>query len=185
VKALLALSVAAIVVATGSPTWARLGETEEQCEHRYGKPLAPKRTEHKDLALLKIDAAEPVLKEEKFLSYKKDGTFISIGFIEGKAVSIQYWFDWKNKTALERDKIEGLLKLNAPGCEWYYDFEHPLVLESEPIEKPGKDGGVFWSTDGQYYAFFSRVMPIFKIMRAGLRPVFRFDQVMPLSLEGF
>ena len=37
----LSLSIALVALAKGSPSWARLGETEEQCEKRYGKASLP------------------------------------------------------------------------------------------------------------------------------------------------
>jgi hypothetical protein len=177
-KAILALCV--VVLAAASPAWARLGETEEQCEKRYGKASVPEGL----ISNYGLGAKTPTLKEDKLLQYTKDGMTIYVGFIDGKASSIQYSFFMGRKTPLERHEVEALLKINAPERQWYYNFEHPFVFTGDPPEELGKDSGIFWSTDGEYYAFFSRGVPIFTISRMGLRPIFRFENTEPRSLEG-
>jgi hypothetical protein len=179
-RAILTLSVAAVVFSTASPAWARLGETEEQCGKRYGGASVPEGL----ISNFGRDAKTPTLKEDKVLQYTKDGMTIYVGFIDGKASSIQYSFFMGRKTPLQRHEVEALIQINAPDRQWYYNFEHPFLLTSDPPEELGKDSGIFWSTDGEYYAFFSRGVPIFTISRMGLRPIFRFENTEPKSLEG-
>jgi hypothetical protein len=179
-KAILALFVAVVVLATASPAWARLGETEEQCEKRYGKASVPEGL----ISNFGRDAKTPTLKEDKVLQYRRDGMTIYVGFIDGKASSIQYSFFMGRETPLDRQEVEALLKINAPDRQWYYNFENPFVLTGDPPKELGKDSGIFWSTDGEYYAFFSNAVPIFTISRMGLRPIFRFENTEPESLEG-
>lgn len=179
-KALLALSVAVVVLAACLPAWARLGETEEQCEKRYGEPSVPK-----DLfSNFGWGAKTPVLKKEKVLQYKKDSMTIYVGFIDGKAASVQYSFITGRKTPLQRHEIEALLNINAPNRQWYYHFVNPFALDGKPSGELSEDSGIFWSTDGEYYAHFSRSFPVFGISRIGLRPIFRFENTEPKSLEG-
>ena len=66
------LSIALVALAKGSPSWARLGETEEQCEKRYGKASLPENL----IGNFGWDAKTLTLKEEKMLEYAKDGTTI-------------------------------------------------------------------------------------------------------------
>ena len=180
-KTILAWSVAVVILAACSPTWARLGDTEEQCEKRYGNASVPEDL----ISNFGWHAKATTLKEDKVLQYTKDGMTIYVGFIDGKAASIQYSFFMARKTPLERHEVEALLKINAPDRQWYYHFENPFVLTAEPSPKElGNDSGIFWSTDGEYYAFFSQGVPIFNISRTGLRPVFRFENTEPKSLEG-
>ena len=174
------LSVALVILATNSPGWARLGETEEQCEKRYGKASVPEDL----ISNFGWDAKTPTLKEDKVLQYTKDGMTIYVGFIDGKASSIQYSFFMGRKTPLERHEVEALLKINAPERQWYYHFTDPFALDGNPEKDLTKDSGIFWSTDGEYYAFFSRGTPVFTISRMGLRPIFRFESTEPQSLEG-
>ena len=176
-KAILVISAVNLALATCS-SWARLGETEEQCEKRYGKPSAPG-----DLISVRHFEVEPSQDTDKTLRYSKDGVRVLVSFAGGKAVSMQYHFE--REAPLSRGEIEALLKLNAPECRWHYNFEHPFVLSGDPPEELGEDSGILWSTDGKYYAAFGRRTPMFAIMEATLRPVLRLDQPIPSSLEGF
>jgi hypothetical protein len=181
-KLILALSVAFVAFATISTAWARLGETEQECEKRYGKPSTPDPEGY--VVGLGRDDETPQLEPEKRLQYSKNGVLLFIGFIDGKAVRIQYSFP--NRTnPLERNEIEALLELNAPDRKWYYEFRHPFALTGGPPDGVGQDAGIFWSTDGEFFASFTRRSPHFTIMKSPLMPTFRFDRSAPKSLEGF
>ena len=182
-KALLALSVAAVVLAMGSPTWARLGETEEQCEKRYGKPSVftdpfPNRP------TIPGEAA-PAQKVDKQLLYNTPSAEILVGFIDGTAASVQYTFTSTNDQSprLTGQFINGLLKANAPSASWLYNPDHPYTLDPKADDAPaGKRWqlqGTLFSTDGELYAFFDVSPSIFLIQRTSLRPTFKWDAEVP------
>lgn len=158
-----------------------MGETEEECETRYGKAstLDPDRY----VVGLGRDDEAPQLEPEKSLKYSKKGVSLYIGFINGRAVRIQYSFD---RTApLERGEINALLDVNAPDRKWYYEFRNPFAFKGAPPDGMGQDAGIFWSTDGGFYATFTLRSPHLTIMKSPLMPTFRFDRATLGSLEGF
>ena len=72
IRTTLSLSIALVALAEGSPSWARLGETEEQCEKRYRKPSLSEDL----ISNFGWDAKTLTLKKDKVLQYAKDGTTI-------------------------------------------------------------------------------------------------------------
>jgi hypothetical protein len=180
-KFILSLLIASVLFAASTTAWARLGETEEECERRYGKASTPDPDGY--VVGLGRDDESPQLEPEKRLQYSKNGVSLYIGFIDGKAVRIQYSFD---RTApLERSEIKALLDLSAPNRKWYYQFRNPFALTGEPPDGLGQDAGIFWSTDGEFYATFTLRSPHLTIMKSPLMPTFRFDRSTAGSLEGF
>jgi hypothetical protein len=183
-KAILALSVALAGLAAASPAWARLGETEEQCEKRYGKPSVftdpfPNRP------TIPGEAA-PAQNVDKQLLYNTPSAEVLVGFIDGKAASVQYMFNSTNDqppSRLTGQFIDALLRANAPSASWLYNWDHPFALDPKADDAPaGKRWqlkGTLFSTDGQLYAFFDVSPPIFLIQRTSLRPTFRWEAEAP------
>ena len=79
---------------------ARLGETADQCEKRYGKP--------------EIDRVE--LPIEKRIIYRKDGRTVTVDFIDGKAVSLS--FRKKGIEKWEIHEIDLKLREHGGGLPW-------------------------------------------------------------------
>ena len=88
---------------------ARLGETEAQCEQRYGKP-------QDSLS----DKSFPILTSAVNRTYQYQGWCIMIAFLEGKAVIISY-----SKAAqapggitIRNDEVKSILDAEGNGGEW-------------------------------------------------------------------
>ncbi|GEP46400.1 hypothetical protein [Brevifollis gellanilyticus] len=99
-KALLLLSV---LISLSSPALARIGETREQCEARYGKPVRNK-------------------EEEQTVHYEKAGYHIVCEFYEGKCEDISF-----NHVAQEGEgkplplsdnEVKVLMESNSGGIPW-------------------------------------------------------------------
>jgi hypothetical protein len=90
--------------------WARLGETPEQCEERYGSPSITKKE------------PEGFLPGVTLAVYQKAGLAISVIFYKGTAGFV--FFEKSEKNALGNAKelslpeIEALLKANGGGKKW-------------------------------------------------------------------
>jgi len=176
--------------ALAAPCLARLGETEAQCEERYGKPV-PYENPVKGRAHIP-GQAEPAETPEKQFLYNTDKVEILVGFIDGRAASIQYIFKDSNASQaapLTGAKLKGLLDANAPAASWLYMPDHPYTLD--PTAKPpaslgdrGRLRGRLISTDGQLYAFFKIAPPTLVICRTSLRPTLQLDQNATVDLEG-
>jgi hypothetical protein len=81
---------------------ARLGESEKQCENRYGTPTGTD--------------VDPLLGDQKSVLYKKNGFVIRITFLNGRAGSIR--FEKEDRSAITQDQIRLLLQFNSNGAEW-------------------------------------------------------------------
>ena len=94
--------IATVLILLGSQGFARIGETAEQCDSRYGAPL-------------KVEASGTRY-------YERAGINIGVIFFEGKADSIFYMK--KERTALGKpiplseNEIEIFLNSNAEGRNW-------------------------------------------------------------------
>ena len=84
-----------------SITFARIGETPDQCADRYGEPVATveKKLEESD------DKAE---------RYLKDDVAITVEFKNGKAWHIRY----EQRRTFNSELLEGLLSANVGGTKW-------------------------------------------------------------------
>ncbi len=176
--------------ALAAPCYARLGETEAQCEERYGKPV-PYEPPVKGRAYIPGQAT-PAESPEKQLLYNTDKVEVLVGFINGRAASIQYRFKGSEDSEparLSGQKLKALLDANAPDTSWLYMPDHPYTLDPK-VEQPASPGdkwqlrGTLISTDGQLYAFFMVSPPTLVICRTSLRPTFQLDQAAPVDLEG-
>ena len=85
--------IAAILVATTA--FARLGETETECDQRYGKPIS--QSVPKDLG-------------DKEKEYSKNGVSVTVIFLHAKAAHIVY-----KKTGLSDAEVSSLLEANGGG----------------------------------------------------------------------
>jgi hypothetical protein len=176
--------------ALAAPCLARLGETEAECEERYGKPV-PYEDPIKQRPHIPGQAA-PAEAPEKQLLYNTDKAEILVGLIDGRAASIQYKFrgsEDSEPAPLEGPNLKALLDANAPDVSWLYMPDHPYTLDPK-VEQPASPGdkwqlrGTLISTDGQLYAFFMVSPPTLVICRTSLRPTFQLDQAAPVDLEG-
>ena len=88
---------------------ARLGETEAQCEQRYGKP-------QDSLS----DKSFPVLSGAVNRIYQYQGWCISIAFLDGKATIISYSKSAKapGGVAIRNDEAKAILDAEGNGGEW-------------------------------------------------------------------
>jgi len=176
--------------ALAAPCLARLGETEAQCEERYGKPV-PYDDPIKQRPNIPGQAA-PAESPEKQLLYNTDKVEVLVGFINGRAASIQYRFKGSEDSEpapLAGAKLKALLDANAPDASWLYMPDHPYTLDPK-AEQPASLGdrwqlrGTLISTDKQLYAFFMVSPPTLVICGTSLRPTFQLDQTAPVDLEG-
>ena len=89
--------------------FARLGETEAQCEQRYGKP-------QDSLS----DKSFPILSGAVNRIYQYQGWCISISFLDGKAVIISYSKSAKASggVAIRNDEARAILDAEGNGGEW-------------------------------------------------------------------
>ncbi len=91
--------VIALAVAVASAS-ARIGETLEECQARYGKP---------------VSAAKP----GEMVAFYKDDIFLGVSFFEGKADLIIFTKKAGQRTVHFTDEeIEMLLKANGHGQKW-------------------------------------------------------------------
>lgn len=126
------LTVALIVfVSLYQQASARIGETPEQCEVRYGKPV---RIEKKD--------------ESKI--YLKTGFRINIFFIEGKAVTMIFEKMDKDLSRISHqittNEVQSLLQSNSGGKEW----EEVMLPEERRRVMTDKYWPKLWKTkDGE------------------------------------
>lgn len=78
---------------------ARIGETEAQCNARYGPPMAK------------------VTKGDK--QYSKNGYIIFVWFKDGKAAQIQYTRSFNGSSdTLKSEEVDAFLAANAEGLSW-------------------------------------------------------------------
>ncbi|GEP46179.1 hypothetical protein [Brevifollis gellanilyticus] len=116
-KALLLLSV---LISLSSPALARIGETPEQCEARYGKPVK--------------------IKAENSVSYQKAGMRVDCEFIDGKCARI--YFAKLEKDAqnaalpITSEEAKILMEANSDGTPWTKTGE--LVEEGFETWKSGE-----------------------------------------------
>lgn len=83
-----------------SPTWARLGETAEECDARYGKPTT-------------------VEKESDGIpnrTYQYGDFLVKVAFIDGKSVCEEFKKTGKNLLTME--EAQRLLEVNKQGSDW-------------------------------------------------------------------
>ncbi len=102
-KALLLLSV---LISLSSPALARIGETREQCDARYGKPVRVK-------------------EEEQMVHYEKAGYHIVCEFFEGKCEDISFNHVAKDEAGkllpLSKEELKMLMESNSGGKAWVHD----------------------------------------------------------------
>ena len=97
------ISILALFSAAVSTSSARLGETEAECEARYGKCIA-------------VLSIEPSALADSSLAFLKEGIKVTISFWKGRAVEVLYGSE--SLRALSRDGVLTLLAANAAGSEW-------------------------------------------------------------------
>lgn len=107
-----------LVLLTVAPAFARIGETPEQCEQRYGE-------------------SNPLKSTGDTKTYHKGDFSITIAFLKGKAAFIEFVRDirtdapvWDARN-LSEEEIQKLLTANASGKSWKKQPSAPLK-EGEP-----------------------------------------------------
>ena len=105
----LILAVIGVIALTPIHTFARLGETEAQCEQRYGKP---------QVSL--SDKSFPVLSGAVNRTYQYQGWCIMIAFFDGKAAIISYSKAAKTPggVTIRNDEAKAILDAEGNGGEW-------------------------------------------------------------------
>lgn len=95
-----------LVLLAGAPTWARLGETEEQLTARFGKPVS--RAKHSFHSQGKFRELGPTLR------FNQDGWIITSDLVEGRVVREYYGKpgDWTET------QIQAVLAANSQGAKW-------------------------------------------------------------------
>jgi len=130
---------AGAVLAVMLPSWslARLGETPEQCEDRYGAPIVSK--------VLAVDSIVP---GGVVTLYRKSGLEIKVLYFNGTAGEVR--FEKSEKDALgfaeefSQTEIESLMGANGGGKEWQDGG-------------PSSGGGKMWALiDQSAYAIYSK-----------------------------
>jgi hypothetical protein len=102
-------SVAIALLMLVSSAFARIGETEQQIEARYGKTI---RTLSK--------GNQPLQK-----AYQSSGLDIAVTYIDG--VSQSEFFSKQDKSELSKNEIALLLEANAAGSRWIEVPSHVLL----------------------------------------------------------
>ena len=128
---------AVLAVMLPSWSWARLGETPEQCEERYGAPIVSK--------VLPMDSIAP---GGVVTLYRKSGLEIKVLYFNGTAGEVR--FEKSEKDALgfaeefSQTEIESLMEANGGGKEWQDGG-------------PSSGGGKMWALiDQSAYAIYSK-----------------------------
>ena len=91
-----------------SPSFARIGETIEECKSRYGKPTQIKGDQ---------------------IDFKKGGIDITVNFFEGKAIIIKY------SGRITSGMAEELQKANGGDRQWKVTTNDPSVILSQTTDK--------------------------------------------------
>jgi hypothetical protein len=122
---------AASLSALGGPTnqpaeRSCLGQTVEQCDQRYGTPVETKRP----------PGGSETWVSNIGRSYKRDGLSISVGFVGGKAVRIQYDAP---SAILDAEKLQGLMDINTQERTWSLPVKSQVGLEE--VNYYSSDGG--------------------------------------------
>jgi hypothetical protein len=128
-KALLLLSV---LISLSSPALARIGETREQCDARYGKPVE--------------------VKDPNGVKYQKSGLNVICRFIEGKCGYIYFskiQKDAQNESLpLPVEEAKILMEVNSGGAPW------------SKAGEIAEDGFEAWES-GDLEAGYSKIAPSF------------------------
>ena len=102
---------AVLAVMLPSWSWARLGETPEQCEERYGAPIVSK--------VLPMDSIAP---GGVVTLYRKSGLEIKVLYFSGTAWEVRFEKSEKDALGFAEEfsptEIESLMEANSSGKEW-------------------------------------------------------------------
>ena len=112
---------------------ARLGETEAQCEQRYGKP-------QDSLS----DKSFPVLSGAVNRTYQYQGWCIGIAFLDGKAAIISYSKSAKapGGVAIRDDEAKAILDAEGNGGEWKGSRNFNLFKPGHPKKWSNTNGSI-------------------------------------------
>ena len=156
-----AIWLAAVLLSLSEYLHARLGETQEQCEKRYGEFTKMTRPyPGKDIFKTRID--------------NKEGTMaIILWFIDGKCESIEYACAGK----WEDGELDNLYKKNFGDKKYKTVFKFTRLVEDGGMMVPkGDDGLIYRNTTGEDLVVFSSKK--FLDMESKAREV---DKEKPLS----
>ena len=114
-----------------SPAFARIGETEQQIEARYGKSIGT------------LSSGNQPLKK----AYQSSGMNIIVMYIDG--VSQSEVFTKKDESEFSKNEIAILLDANAAGSKWIEDPKARLVgMHGWNLEAGGRTAGYSESARG-------------------------------------
>jgi hypothetical protein len=159
-----------ILAGAGTQCFARLGETEEELEKRYGKPLEVR---------ARPPEAPPA---EKAMVFTKDNMIVIVHVFQGRSVSEWYWFRDSNRKEfpVEKDpqKAEALLRANSAGVVWE---KHPPIASNKEIS-------LYWKrSDEQALAYVLKEEPeILRVQDASfVKESANSDKQKEAGLSGF
>jgi len=112
---------------------ARLGETEAQCEQRYGKP--------QDFL---SDKSFPILSGAVNRIYQYQGWCIRIAFLDGKAAIISYSKSAKTPggASISNDEVKAILDAEGNGGEWKGSRSFNLIAPVHPKKWSNTNGSI-------------------------------------------
>ena len=94
---------------------ARMGETIEQCNQRYGAPTSP-------------TSMFPVLSGVPNREYTYQGWRIAVAFLKGQAAKLRY--SKMNSRMIEEDEFQAILKGEAGGGSWSSQPMHRAIFNN-------------------------------------------------------
>ena len=134
---------------------ARIGETKAECVARYGavQPHEP---------FISISGLEESVaahtgetsrqKPDDFLSFKKAGFEIVVGFKEDRAVLLQYYPDDREQN-VSKETLFSILQANGNGKKWImYSTKMFPFSPSKPDDLEQRNTLVLWTEDGDLKA---------------------------------
>lgn len=134
---------------------ARIGETKAECVARYGAVQPPE-------PFVSISGLEESVaahtgqtsrqKPDDFLSFRKAGFEIVVGFKEDRAVHIQYYPDDREKS-VSKETLFSILQANGNGKKWImYSTKMFPFSTSKPDDLEQRNALVLWTEDGDLKA---------------------------------
>jgi len=111
---------------------------------------------------------------EKFLSFKKSGYEVVVGFHRSRVVHIQY-FPEDHKKRISKEELFSLLETNGSGREWIMSTTKLFPFSpAKDGELPSHNHLTLWTTDGELWATCSpEGSKVIVIMNSKLRPRFK------------
>jgi hypothetical protein len=155
---------------------ARIGETKAECVARYGEVHPPQ--QYISISELEEAVAEHTgetskQKPDDFLSFRKAGFEIVVGFKEDRAVHIQYHPD-EREQSLSKETLFSILQANGNGKKWImYSTKMFPFSPTKPDDLEQRNSLVLWTEDGDLRATcLPEIAPVIVVMKNSLVPRF-------------